>query len=73
METCMLFKELVREIRIKCNISQKILAEWSNIDQVSISYYERGSRKPGLLAKNKMIKVANEKAGMNVKDSDIDD
>ena len=72
MEIAMLFKELVREIRIKCNISQKILAQWSDIDQVSISYYERGSRKPGLLARNKMIRVANEKAGMSIKDSDIE-
>jgi len=73
METSMLCKDLIKQIRIKCGITQSVLSEWTKIDQQSISLYERGLRKPGLLVRHKIIKIANEKAGMNVKDSDIND
>jgi DNA-binding XRE family transcriptional regulator len=69
----MLCKDLIKQIRIKCGITQSVLSEWTKIDQQSISLYERGLRKPGLLVRHKIIKIANEKAGMNVKDSDIND
>lgn len=72
METSMLCKDLIKKIRIKCGITQSVLSEWTKIDQQSISLYERGLRKPGLLVRHKIIKIANEKAGMNVKESDID-
>jgi len=68
----MLCKDLIKKIRIKCGITQSVLSEWTKIDQQSISLYERGLRKPGLLVRHKIIKIANEKAGMNVKESDID-
>lgn len=71
MEIPMLFKDLVKEIRMKCLITQSELAKWSKIDQVSISHYEAGNRKPGLIAIKKMIDVANQKAGMSVKYEDI--
>jgi len=72
METSMLCKDLIKQIRIKCGITQSVLSEWTEIDQHSISLYERGLRKPGLFIRHKIIKVANEKAGMNIKESDID-
>ena len=72
METSMLCKDLIKEIRIKCGITQRIFSEWTKIDQHSISLYERGIRKPGLLIRHKIIKIANEKAGMDIKDSDIE-
>lgn len=72
METSMLCKDLIKQIRIKCGITQSVFSEWSKIDQQSISLYERGLRKPGLLIRHRIIKIANEKAGMNIKESDID-
>jgi predicted transcriptional regulator len=73
MGTAMIIKDLIKEIRIKCCISQGKLAEWSGIDQTSLSYYERGKRKPGLMAIKKIIDVANERAGMSIKYTDIRD
>jgi DNA-binding XRE family transcriptional regulator len=70
MEKSMLFKELVKEIRMRCLISQKELAEWVDTDQTSISYYEMGKRNPTLRTMKKMIDVAN-KHGMNIKYTDI--
>lgn len=72
MEASMLFKDLVKEIRMKCLITQTELSEWTGIDQSSISTYEKGLRKPGLLAIKKMVDVANKKAGMNIKYTDIE-
>lgn len=73
METSMLFKDLIKEIRIRCEITQSVLSDWANVEQNTISLYERGLRKPGLLSKHKIIRIANEKAGMNIKESDIEE
>lgn len=73
METSMLCKDLIKQIRVKCGITQSTLSEWTNIDQHSISLYERGMRKPGLLIRHRLIKIANEKAGIDIKESDIEE
>jgi DNA-binding XRE family transcriptional regulator len=63
---------LIKEIRMKCLITQAELADWSGVDQASISIYEKGVRKPGLKSIRKIIDVANEKAGMDIKYTDIE-
>ncbi len=73
MELNMLIKDLVREIRFICDITQTTLSKWTDIDQGSLSQYENGSRKPGLRAKKKLLEIANKKAGMNLKYSDLED
>jgi predicted transcriptional regulator len=68
----MLFKDLIKQIRMKCLITQQELSTWSGIDQSSISSYEKGVRKPGLLAIKKIVDVANSKAKMDIKYTDIE-
>jgi predicted transcriptional regulator len=68
----MLFADLIREIRMKCLITQAELAIWSGVNQASISTYEKGFRRPGLKSIKKIIDVANNKAGMNIKYTDIE-
>jgi len=68
----MLVSELIKQIRMKCLITQTELAKWSKIDQTSISAYENGTRKPGLLALKKLLDVANKRANMDIKHSDIE-
>ena len=70
MEATMLFKDLIKNIRMKCLISQSELAKWLKTDQTSISYYEMGKRKPSLRTLKKTIDIANEN-GMNIKYTDI--
>ncbi len=64
--------ELVQLIRIKCNITQKTLSEWSKIDQGALCLYENGKRKPNLFKKKKLIDIANINAGMNLKYTDVE-
>lgn len=68
----MLVKDLIKEIRIKCMISQTELSKISGIDQTSLSYYEQGKRKAGLLAIKKLIDVANKEAEMNITYKDVE-
>jgi transcriptional regulator with XRE-family HTH domain len=64
--------ELVQLIRATRGWTQFKLSEVSKIDQSSLSQYETGRKKPRLLAKKKLIDIANE-AGLNVKLSDVKD
>lgn len=73
MDIHMKISELVQLIRINCGITQSTLSEWSNIDQCSLSQYEKGKRKAGLSKRKKLVDIANEKAGMNLKYTDIKD
>jgi len=73
MEITMKTSELVQLIRINCDITQKTLSEWSGIDQGAICLYEGGKRKPSLFKKKKLIDIANNRAGMNLKYTDVQD
>jgi transcriptional regulator with XRE-family HTH domain len=66
----MLFKDLIKELRLKCLLSQKELAECIKSDQTSVSYYEMGKRNPGLKTLKKTIDFANKK-GIKVNYTDI--
>jgi predicted transcriptional regulator len=72
MEAIMLFKDLIKNIRMNCLISQTELARWLKTDQTSISYYEMGKRQPSLKTLKRTIDIANEK-GMDIKYTDIED
>lgn len=65
-------KELIREIRLRCLVSQKELADWLHTDQTSVSSYECGKRQCSLKTLRKIIEVANTKAEMNIKYSDVE-
>lgn len=68
----MLFKDLIKNIRMHCLVSQTELGKWLKTDQTSISYYELGKRQPNLRTLKKTIDIANEK-GMNIKYTDIEE
>ena len=68
----MTLQDLIRNIRIKCDISQMILSKWSKIDQTSISLYESGKRTGiTLRRKQRLIDIANKKCSMKLKLNDI--
>jgi len=69
----MLVKNLIKTIRVICNLTQCEFAKIADLDQNSVSYYERGKRKPGLSAKVKIVNCANTYAKMNINVNDIDD
>ena len=73
MDSNMKIGELVQLIRINCGITQRTLSEWSDIDQGSLSLYEQGKRRAGLAKRKKLIDIANEKANMNLKYTDVHD
>lgn len=74
MEMFMQFKDLIKEMRLKGLYSQKELADLLGTDQTSISYYERGARKPSLRTIRKAVDEANknENLKLNIKYSDIE-
>jgi len=70
MEIHMTIRELVQLIRINSGITQKELAELSNIDQGALCMYENGKRTARLGKRKRLVDIAN-KAGMNIKYTDI--
>jgi len=66
----MLFKDLIKTLRMTCLASQSELAKMLDIRQASISSYEMGKIKPNLITLKKVIDLANQK-GIDVKYSDI--
>lgn len=67
----MLFKDLIKSIRMNFLVTQDELAKWLDSDQTSISFYEKGTRNPSLRTLKKTIDLANSR-GMGIKYTDID-
>lgn len=65
--------KLIKLIRVNCGITQCELSKITGIQQSNISKYENGKSKPALVTIKKLVDVANTKAGINLKYTDIED
>ena len=68
----MTFKDLMFEIMIRCDCNQRELAYAAGLAPDQLSRYKRGQM-PTLMTLQRIIRVANEKAKMNVTYKDIED
>lgn len=53
------FSEVLRDLRVKNNLSQEKLAEYCDLDRTYISLLERGQRQPTITTLFKLTKALN--------------
>jgi DNA-binding XRE family transcriptional regulator len=69
----MLVKDLIKQIRIRCALTQEELADNTHITQSTISALELGKRKASIRTIKTLVDMANKKAKMGINYSDIED